>query len=92
MPHGFRRRDIKKALRHANTLLDAVIRDGKDSLSGEYAERARFVSFASLMTLEAYLLDRHGDPNYPSSAEMLANIAYGFALDELANIVQTHGL
>ena len=83
---------MKKALRHANTLLNAMMRDGKDSLTGEYAERARFVSFASLMTLEAYLLDRHGDPNYPSSPEMLANIAYGFALDELANILENHGL
>jgi hypothetical protein len=92
MPHGLRRKDMKMAVRQANELFNAIVRDGKDSLTGEHAERARYVSYQSLMMLEAYLLDRRGDPNYPPSAERLAEIAYGFGFDPLADLVRTHGL
>lgn len=92
MPHGLARRDMKQALRHANELFAAIQREGKDSLTGEDAERAKFVSFPALMTLEAYLLDRKSDPSYPSSAERLAEIAFGFGFDPLADLVRTHGL
>jgi hypothetical protein len=92
MPHGLKRREIKQILRGAESLFQAIMRDGKDGLSGEDAERARYVSYASLATLEAYLLDERRNPSYPQTAERLAEVAYGFGFDGLADIVRARGL
>lgn len=92
MPHGIKRREVRRMLNHADELLMAIMRDGKNSLTGEFADRAQYVSFASYATLEAYLRERVDDHSYPHSAERLAEVAYGFALDTLADLVKERGL
>jgi hypothetical protein len=92
MPHGLKRRAVRELLRGARQLLEAIMREGKDSLTGEDAERARYVSYGSLSTLEAYLENRTNDPSYPQTAERLAEVAFGFGFDDLAQVVRERGL
>lgn len=92
MPHGIKRRMARQMLGYADELLQTIMRDGKAGLSPENADRASYVSFASFLTLQAYLQDQTRSPEYPESAERMAEVAYGFGFDELAELVRTRGL